>query len=329
MATIKDVAQLAGVSMSTVSKYLNGGHVRAENIPLIRDAIATLDYRVNPFARSLKTQRNRSVGVLLPDLSAPFYNNVFSALDSTLREQGYHTLICCYRSDHGLERDNLKFLIANGVDGLIYMPEDLSAEEYNELTSNCGIPIVQVDRFIAGIESDAILVNNADSVYHAVSHLIESGHRRIGIITGPKSVYTAKERLVGYLRALSDHNIPYDDQLVISDVNSFSLGHQGCESFLQLADPPTAVFSSNYDITLGLVTAAQEHGLRIPEDMDIFGFDCSDICGLMHPPIPMVHQPEEEIGNIAANYLLERLGGYAGPPRTTRLSCRVIPENIL
>lgn len=329
MATIKDVARLAGVSMSTVSKYLNGGRVRAENIPLIQDAIAALDYRVNPFARGLKTHRNRSVGVLLPDLSAPFYNNVFSALDGTLREQGYHSLICCYRADHGLERDNLKFLIANGVDGLIYMPENLSAEEYNELTANCGIPIVQVDRFISGIESDAVLVNNADSVYQAVSHLIESGHRRIGIITGPKFVYTAKERLVGYLRALSDHNIPYDDQLVISDVNSFSLGHHGCESFLQLADPPTAVFSSNYDITLGLVTAAQERGLRIPEDMDIFGFDCSDICGLMHPPIPMVHQPEEEIGTVAANYLIDRLGGYVGAPRITRLNCRVIPENIL
>ena len=130
MATIKDVARMAGVSMSTVSKYLNGGNVRDENLEAIRNAIDTLDYRVNPFARSLKSQRSRSIGVLLPDISAPFFGTVVTALDRTLREQGYHSLISCYNANHGLERDNLQYLISTGVDGLIYIPEDLSAEEY-------------------------------------------------------------------------------------------------------------------------------------------------------------------------------------------------------
>ena len=277
MATIKDVAKLAGVAPSTISKYLNGGTVRADNAEAIRDAIAQLDYRVNLFARNLKSQRSRSIGILLPDLPAPFFGNVVSALDKTLREHGFHSIISCYSSDHGLERDNLQFLINNGVDGLIYCPENLSSDEFCELTANSGVTIVQVDRLIHGVTSDAVVVDNADAVYQAVSHLIEKGHRRIAIITGPKSVYSAKERLVGYLRALSDHGIMYDDSLVISDSNSFATGYQGCVTLTQMKDPPTAVFTTNYDITMGLVTASRERGVRIPEDLDIFGFDCVDV----------------------------------------------------
>ena len=157
MATIKDVARLAGVSISTVSKYINGGNVRRENIEPIRQAIDELDYRVNPFARSLKAQRSRSIGILLPSMIAPFFGNVVTALDKALRFHGYHTIISCYGSNHGLERDNLKFLISNGVDGLVYIPEDLSADEFQELTENYSIPTVQIDRMIRGVDTDAVL----------------------------------------------------------------------------------------------------------------------------------------------------------------------------
>lgn len=326
MATIKDVARMAGVSMSTISKFLNGGNVREENAAAIRQAIEALDYRVNPFARSLKAQRSRSIGILLPDMTAPFYGTVVTALDKTVRELGYHSLICVYGANYGLERDNLRFLITNGIDGLIYIPEDLTAEEFYELTANIGIPTVLMDRSIPGVACDAVLVDNGDAVDQAVTRLIEKGHSRIAIITGPKSVFTAKERLGGYLRALSDHGILYDDSLVISDQNTFATGYRGCETLLKLPDPPTAVVTTNYDITIGLVTAVRERGLRIPEDIDIFGFDCMEICTMMKPPLPVVYQPEQEIGQTAAAYLIDRLNGFDGAPRTTRLKCRLIPE---
>ncbi|MBQ9083345.1 MAG: LacI family DNA-binding transcriptional regulator [Clostridia bacterium] len=329
MATIKDVARMAGVSASTVSKYINGGHLRQENVESIRNAIDALDYRVNPFARSLKAQRSRSIGILLPDISAPFYGSVVMALDKCFREHGYHTLISCYGSNHGLERDNLSFLITNGIDGLIYIPEDLSADEFYELTGNFSIPTVQVDRIIQGVASDAVLVNNTDAVYQAVSLLVQRGHRRIAAITGPKSVFTAKERLVGYLRALSDHGILYDDALVISDENDFATGYRGFEALMAQLDRPTAIFTTNYDITIGLVTAAREQGVRIPEDLDIFGFDCVEICTMMKTPLPVVHQPEQEIGQTAAGYLIDRLEGYGGLPRTTRLECRIEPSGTI
>ena len=326
MATIKDVARLAGVSVSTISKYMNGGNVRPENAEAIRQAIAELDYRVNPFARSLKTRQSRSIGVLLPDMTAPFYGAVVMALDKVLRENGYHSLISCYGSNHGLERDNLQFLLSTGVDGLIYAPENISAEEFYELTASREIPMVQVDRMIQGVQSDAVLVDNSAAAYQAVSRLIDGGHRRIAAITGPKSVFSARERLVGYLRALEDHGILYDDSLVISDENTFATGYRGCEMLLQLSEPPTAVFATNYDITIGLITAARERGVRIPEQVDIVGFDCPAVCSMMNPPMPVVHQPEAEIGQKAAGFLIQRLEGFDGEPRTVRLSCTLVAD---
>lgn len=326
MATIKDVARMANVSVSTVSKYINGGTVRGANAQAIADAIETLGFRVNPFARGLKAQRNRSIGVLLPDMSVPFFGNVLNAMERAFREHGYHMLISCYGSDHGRERDNLRFLLANGIDGLIYFPEDVTATEFYELSANFQTPVVQVDRFILGLSSDTVLVNNSDAAYAAVKTLINRGHRRIGLISGPKTVVTAKERQVGYLRALSDHGIPYDDTLMILGPNEFATGYLGCETLLSLQEPPTAIFTTNYNLTMGLVTAAREQGVKLPEDLDIFGFDCADICSMLKPPLPVVHQPEQEMGRLAAKYLIDRLEGFDGESRITELKCRILPS---
>ncbi len=323
MATIKDVALMAGVAPSTISKYMNGGNVRKENAEAIRKAIEALDYHADPFARGLKTRRNRSVGILLPDMTAPFFGNVVMSIARTMRERDYHCLISSYGANHGMERDNLKFILTCGVDGLVYAPEDLSYEEFKELTANCGIPIVLIDRAIQGIDIDAVLVDNSEIVYEAVNRLIGGGHQRIAIITGPKSVYTAKERMVGYLRALSDAGILYDDSLVFSGGNDFATGYRGCEQLMLQGNPPTAVFTTNYDITLGFITAARERGLRIPEDVDVFGFDSVETCSMMKPPLPVVQQPDHLIGATAANFLLERLDGYSGEARVERLKCRI------
>ena len=324
MSTIKDVAKMADVSIATVSKYLNGGNVRSENAAAIRQAIETLDYRVNPFARSLKTQRSRSIGILIPDLAAPFYGSFLNALDKILREHGYHSLVSCYSANHGLERDNLQFLISTGIDGLVYAPEDLTADEFYELTANCNIPVVQFDRMIQGVVSDSILVENAEAVHMAVSQLIQRGHRRIGLLSGPKSVFTAKERQIGYLRALSDHNILYDDQLIVSGPHAFGTGYQGCEQLLNLEDPPTAIVTTNYDITLGAFTALRDLGTRIPDDIDLIGFDCVDVCKMMKPPLPVIWQPEAELGQLTGEYLIQRMQGYTGEARSVRLSCQLL-----
>ena len=326
MATIKDVAKMAGVSISTVSKYLNGGNVRGENLQAIRNAIETLDYRVNPFARGLKAQPHRAVGVLLPDILAPFFGNLLTAADKVLREAGYHTIISCYSANHGMERDNLKFIISNGIEGLIYIPENLSVGEFEELTQKYNVPIVLVDRIIQGVETDTVLVENSEAVYKAVSSLIEKGHRKIAILSGPKSVFTAKERQIGYLRALADHNVLFREDFFITGENTFATGYQGCEALLALPEPPTAILATNHNITMGLVTVLREQGLHFPDDVDVVGFDCADICSMMKPPLPVIHQPEMLIGQTAAKYLIQRLEGYTGPARLTRLPCNFMAE---
>ena len=326
MATIKDVARMAGVAPSTISKYINGGTVRKENAEAIRQAIEKLEYRADPFARGLKAHRNRSVGVLLPDMSAPFYGNVVMAISRYMRQKDYHCLISSYGANHGMERDNLQFMLTCGIDGLFYSPEDLSPEEFNELTAHCGIPIVQFDRMIQGVNADAVLVDNSDIVHKAVTQLIQRGHKRIASITGPKSVFTTRERMVGYLRALSDAGILYDEKLIISQENDFATGYHGCEALLKQKNPPTAVFTTNYDITMGFITAARERGLKIPQDIDVFGFDSVETCSQMQPPLPVVQQPDKLIGQTAAQYLLERLDGYNGQARVTRLGCKITTE---
>lgn len=324
MATIKDVARIAGVSISTVSKYLNGGNVRPEYAEPIRDAISQLDFRVNPCARNLKNPRSRSIGVLIPTMKVSFFGIIVSALDKILRDSGYHTVICCYDSDHGLERNYLSFLLGNGIDGLIYVPEDLSAEEYEELTQKCNIPVVQLDRMVQGVQTDAVLVDNTGSSYAAVTHLIAQGHRRIALITGHTSIFTSKERLVGYLRALADNKIPYDDSLVLSGDYCFATGYQNFQTLMALPNPPTAIFSVNDDITMGVIAADRDNQNRGGAPIAIFGYDCVEVCNLMRPRIPVVQQPEVEIGRTAGMYLLERLSGYNGPPRISRLKSTVI-----
>lgn len=323
MATIKDVARMAGVSQSTVSKYINGGQVRPANLEAIRNAIAALDYRVNPFARSLKTQRSHSIGILLPTLDISFYGSIFTALDKVFRENGYHTIISCYSSDHGLERDYLNFLIGTGVDGLIYLPENLTSDEFLEITANRGVPVVQVDRIIPGVSADAVLTDNTESAWQAISFLIRSGHRRIAAISGPSSLQTARERIAGYLRALEEKGVHYDDSLVIRGEHTFATGYQGFADLMALPAPPTAIFSTNSDTTIGIITAARERGIDIPNVVTVFGYDCLDVCSMMTPPLPVVHQPEQEIGRTAAAWLIRRLEGDDSPPRTVRLKSTI------
>ncbi len=324
MTTIKDVAQLAGVSPSTVSKYINGGNVRAENVTAIRDAIAELGYRVNPIARSLKTRHSYSIGILLPSLAAPFFSGVFMSLDKLLRERGYHSMISCYYSDHGLERDYLGYLISAGIGGLIYVPENLTAEEFLELTEGRNVPVVQMDRMIPGVAADAVLAENIAASRQAAARLIAQGHRRIAVISGPSSIQTAKERLAGYLRALEEGGILYDSTLAVSGELTFATGYQGFSRLMALDNPPTAIFCTNHDITMGVVTAARERGLKIPGDVSVFGYDCVDVCAVMTSAVPVVRQPERELGRTAAAYLIERLEGCDAPPRVTRLKCSLI-----
>jgi LacI family transcriptional regulator len=327
MATIRDVAKQAGLSVATISKYLNGGPVREKNRGTIQNAINALGYQVNPYARSLKTRRSMSVGVLLPSMITPFFTNMLTELDLVLRGSGYHELVSFYGPDHGLEREKFQFLVNAGVDGLIYAPEHVTAGEFEEIVGGRGLPVILTDRLVEGVSADTVLVDNTEAVCEGMGQLISRGHRRIAIINGPEAVFTAKERMAGYLRALAGAGIAYDPALVKSGEYSAPTGYRSFQELMAMPAPPTAVFTTNYDLTLGALTAAHERGVKLPDEVALYGFDCSDICNILVPPVPVIAQPEKEIGRLSAQYLLERMEGYAGAPRVSRLRA-IIPETV-
>jgi LacI family transcriptional regulator len=313
------VAEHTGLSVATISKYLNGTAVREKNRSIIESAIKELDYQVNPFARSLKTRRSNTVGALLPSLNAPFFANVLTGIDETLRLKDLNLIICFYDMNVKLERGKLESLLLGGIDGLIYAPEHVDKETFERVTAKRRIPVVMIDRMIPNLSVDTVLLGNSQAIYEAAELLIAKHHTRIGFIAGQPDVFTAAERQMGLERALADYGLPIDRELFKHGHYTVSDGYRLFNELIDMPSPPTAIMTSSYDLTRGAITAANERNINLPQELDFFGFDSSEICRLMKPPLPTIEQPERRIGELAAQYIIERLEGESAPPRLTRL----------
>ena len=331
MSTIKDVSKYTGLSLATISKYLNGGNVRDENRQSIDEAVKTLGFRVNRNARSLKTNRTMTIGVVMPTLSVPFFGSVISALDQTLRGAGYTSFVCSYDFDRDLELEKLRVLSNNNVDGIVLAAQYVSAEELNEIRNARGIemPIILVDRTIPNFVCDSIVIDNLNATYGAVEQLINTGHRNIGIIVGPLDISTANERMVGYRRALKDYGVAPGgeksadggpDSMIQFGKYDFESGYRLFNHFMDMEQPPTALCVTNYDMTLGAATAAHERNIVLGRDIGFVGFDAVDLCRIVSPPLSIVEQPAELMGQKAGEVLLKRLAGEPLPfPQVIRL----------
>ncbi len=323
-ATIKDVARHAGLSIATISKYLNGGHVLDANRVLIDLAVAELEFKVNGMARSLKTSRTMTVGVLIPNLESIFCTSIVSNVENVLQEFGYSTLVCDYRQDPVMERRKLAFLADRQIDGLLMMPLGNDPELLEPLRAR-NIPHVLIDRPVAGSDCDTILVDNLNASYAAVEHLVVQGHRRIGIIRGPQGIHTAEERLKGYTRVHEDYNLPVEKVLIRNGEYRTEDGYGQMSALLDLDVPPTAIFVTNYEMTLGAVMALNERNVRIPEDLSVIGFDNHSLTSLVKPPLSIVVQPIREIGEMAAQTLLRRMrDDRAGFPILCRMKTQLL-----
>lgn len=333
MSTIKDVAKLTGLSLATISKYLNGGTVRNENRRRIEAAVNELGYRVNRNARSLKTNRTMTIGVVVPTLSVPFFGSVLSSLDQVLRASGYTSFVCSYDFERNLELEKLRVLCNNNVDGIVLVAQYVSAEELNEIRNSRGqeMPMVLVDRTIPGFTCDSIVIDNLNATYGAVEQLINAGHRHIGIIVGPLDISTANERMIGYRRALEDYGIIADvgagqdaeltdDGMIQIGRYDFESGYRKFNHFMDMANPPTALCVTNYDMTMGAVTAAHERNITLGKDIGFVGFDAVDLCRIASPPLSIVEQPTELMGQRAGELLLKRMAGEnSAYPQVLRL----------
>ena len=305
-ATMKDIARQTGLGLATISSYFNGGNVREKNRIKIEAAIEELHYEVNEVARGLKTNATRTIGVVIPELNNTFCAEIITGMEDVLRSHGYATIVCDCRTDRKLEQEAVEFLIRRRVDGIINMPVDEEGKHLRKFQKT-GKPIVLIDRRIQGISCDSVLVDNRKAAEDAVQCFIKNGHRNIGIIGGPEGIFTAQERLAGYSKALKEAGIPIRGSLIFHGDYTIQGGVRGLEELVRSNPDMTAVFVTNYEMTMGAMIGVNELGIKIPEQLSVIGFDNLQFARACNPKLTIVSQPTDGIAREVARIMLEQL----------------------
>lgn len=305
-ATMKDIAKRTGLGLATISSYLNGGNVREKNRIKIEEAIRELHFEVNEVARGLKTNRTKTIGIVIPELNNIFFAEIITEAEDILRSHGYATMICDCRSDTEREKEAVDFLYHRRVDGLIVMPTGTSDPGFQKFI-RAGKPIVMIDRKMKDVCCDCILVDNEGAAEDAVNRLVRAGHRKIGMIAGPEDVYTARERQRGYEKALRENNAVYEEGLMARGNYTIAGGAKAMRQLWENNPDMTAVFISNYEMTVGAMMEINDLGIRVPDELSVIGFDNVDFAKASVPRLSIVTQPTAQIAQAAADTLIEKL----------------------
>ena len=327
-ATMKDIARKTGLGLATISSYLNGGNVREKNRVKIEEAIRELDFEVNEVARGLKTNRTRIIGIIIPELNNIFCAEIITEVEDLLRSQGYATMVCDCRTDVKREEEAVEFLFHRRVDGLIIMPSGNSGSHLNRFTG-AGKPVVLIDRKLQDHECDCVLVDNEGASRGAVQRFLDAGHTKIGMIAGPKDIYTAQERYQGYLLALESGGVKPEERLIVRGNYTIEGGAEAMRELVKKNPDMTAVFVSNYEMTVGAIIEIHELGIQIPEKLSVIGFDNVEFAKASIPKLSIVSQPTEEIAHHVAELMLGRLEGTGSSkePVTIKLKTSFIEGN--
>lgn len=307
-ATMKDIARETGLGLATISKYFNGGTVRENNRILIEAAVKKLRYVPNEVARSLKTQQSRVIGVIIPELSNAFITSIISSMEDILRKHDYAVIVCDCRSDAKREKEAVEFLLHRRVDGLINMATDATGNHLKAALA-AGIPVLLIDRLVESLrgKTSAVVIDNVHAAGQAVKKLTDLGHRQIGLILGSPNLYTTNQRLTGYLNALKEAGVtPVDEYIRYGDY-TMDGGYQAALQLLKLKQRPTALFVTNFEMTLGTMLALQHSDIRVPQDLSVIGFDKLELFGEIFPDLTLIRQPQLSIGREAANLMLDLL----------------------
>jgi LacI family transcriptional regulator len=324
VATIADVAKRAGVSVATAGRVLSGqGYAGKVARQRVLEAAEELGYVPNRIARSLRLRRTKMLGLLIADVENSFYSAIAKNVESVARESGYQVVLCNSSDDPKEEREYLKLLEEIRVDGVIITPTPRNRRWLERLREQ-DIVIVQIDRKVDRLNTDAILVDNERAAAGAVSHLIAAGHTQIGIMTGPLDVTTAKLRLAGYRRAMKEHGIPVRPELIRA--GSFRSEHavKEADGLLTAERPPTAIFAANNILAEAMLLAMAEMGLTVPRDMSLVAFDDTPWMSMANPPLTAVRQPVADMARSAAELLLRRLRSGPGEPTTVLFNSELV-----
>lgn len=305
-ATYKDIQRITGISLSTISKYFNGGNVTDKNRRAIEEAAGQLNFRVNEYARGLKSKKTRTIGVLIYDISNPFSSKIMSDVCCLLRENGYGTIVCDYCNSNSTESEVLEFLLDRMVDGVIMVPSS-HIDAHIELAKERGVPVVLLDSPVLYCKTDVVMLDHRSAAMLAAEELVRLGHSDVGIITAPKSVYTLSQREDGFLHALSLRGVvPRDECIARIGVNKAD-GYEAAKRLLSLERRPTAIFCVNYDLTYGTVLAFHELGVKICDEVSLIGFDDLELLRIVSPRLTIIAQPINEIAKCAVRLIMERL----------------------
>jgi LacI family transcriptional regulator len=316
---MRDVAERAGVSVSTVSHVINNTRAVSEKSrKRVLEAMEELGYKPNALARSLRRRKTNTLGMIVPDSANPFFAEIARAIEDASFAKNYSVILCNSEGDLEKQQAYTNVLIENRVAGILFVAAGVSTELVNDLRQR-RVPLVVIDREVPGVEVDTVMTNHAEGGCLATRHLIELGHRRIACITGDSEVSPSAERVTGYRQALEERGLPFDESLVIKGNFQYESGYEATCQLLSLEPPPTAIFACNDLMAVGCISAARECGLRVPDNVSVVGFDDVRLASFTNPPLTTVAQSKVEIGALATKMLLERLQNLEAPPHFKRL----------
>lgn len=302
---ILEVAREAGVSVATVSRVLNrSGYVKQETYQRVMEAIRKLNYVPNGVARSMVKGSTRTIGLILPDVTNPYFPMLARGVEDAAAAQGYLVILCNTDNNPQTEAMYLKMLREKCVDGMVYVSASEHTDHVKEFAE--AVPVVWVDRTAVGIEGDVVAGDDLLGGYIATRHLLQQGHTRIAFIAGPAGLMTSEERERGYRLALKETGIIPEEDLIARGNFQFESGRRAMTEILNRTTP-TALFASNDLMALGAMEVITEAGLRIPQDIAVVGYDNIVFARLAKPPLTTVEQPSYMIGLTACEMLMERM----------------------
>jgi LacI family transcriptional regulator len=326
--TIRDVARLADTSIATVSRVINGKRVSEESRRKVLEAITETNYRVGRSVGRPRVNRSHLVGVVVPSMTHPYWMRLCKAIQNELEKHDYGALVM--DSDFTFEKEQAKveFALRSHVDGIIIVPIGLAAEKTRELLLKTQeeVPMVMVDNLVDGVTTDTVVPDDTNSVYQAIQTFIVNGHRRISMIIGPQRTYTGKERLVGYKRVFEDYKLPISEDLIREATHyDAEHGYSLMRELMALDCPPTAVLTTNFDLTRGAILALRDLGVKIPEHISFIGFDFGGLSDLFEPQISTIDQPVDDIAKETIRLLYRQIteGKPSGPPEFCRVPTRL------
>jgi LacI family transcriptional regulator len=303
--TLSQVARKAGVGTTTVSRVINGGElVSPKTLEHVRRVIETLGYMPNQAARTLKGHRTKTIGLLIPSIADPFFSSCAEAAQAVARANDSLLIVTVTANDPRNELDNLNVLIRHRVDGLIIAPADSHSPAFRGLLDRAAMLVVAIDRPIANSTIASVVSNNLEGAMTATQHLIDHGCKRIVCLTGESNLYTIRERMTGYRKAVEAARLPPIFDTSVTDCRS---AESAIKSLLDGPNPPDAIFALKNSTTIYAIEALQKFNIAVPQVIALLGFDDFELASAVRPSISVIQQPVEEIGRKAAEILFQQL----------------------